>query len=234
MKRRDNTSTGRSAKGTKRSGAAKARSAATRAAKTNGSMPRAAKAKARPPATKGTPRAGAKARTAKPRGAARRSRAKAPALPFWSREWAQAARQAVNDGPSPEARAKKIERFWEWIEDAREHVNCQLALAVKGRPGRSTRDCLLLDLEEGRCVRARLATRDDAEASARYILAGSYGDWREIMSGFDMGKAVMYRKLLLEKGEVLEFFKSIYYWTESLACIQAIPTEFPGSASRPN
>ena len=85
----------------------------------------------------------------------------------------------------------------------------------------------MLDLEAGRCVRARLATRDDAEASATYILAGSYQDWREIMAGFDMGKAVMYRKLLLEKGEVLVFFKSIYYWTESLACVQRIPTRFP-------
>ena len=58
--------------------------------------------------------------------------------------------------------------------------------------------------------------------------------WREIMAGFDMGKAVMYRKLLLEKGEVLEFFKSIYYWTESLACIQRVPTEFTGAPAKVN
>jgi hypothetical protein len=155
-------------------------------------------------------------------------------LPFWSREWAQAAKAAVNAGPSPEARAKKIERFWEWIEKARQQVNCQLALAVEGLPGGGARDCLLLDLEHGRCVRARLATRDDAEATATYLLSGSYADWRDIMAGFDMGKAVMYRKLLLEKGEVLEFFKSVYYWTESLACIQRIPTAFPTGGARAN
>ena len=163
--------------------------------------------------------------------------AAAPPLAFWSREWVQAAKEAVNAGPSPEARAKKIERFWEWIERAKQHVSCQLALVVKGLPAngrRSGRDCLLLDLERGRCVRARLVTREDAEATATYVLAGSYADWRDIMAGFDMGKAVMYRKLLLEKGEVLEFFKSIYYWTESLASIQRIPTEFPGRASALN
>jgi hypothetical protein len=151
---------------------------------------------------------------------------------FWSRDWAQAAKDALNAGPSEEIKARKIPRFWEWIDHAKEHVNCQLALAVTGLPATSGgRDCLLLDLERGRCVRARLATRDDAEAGATYILAGSYRDWREIMGGYDMGKAVMYRKLLLEQGQVLEFFKSIYYWTESLACIQRIPTSFSSTAA---
>lgn len=146
--------------------------------------------------------------------------------PFFSDGWAHAAKEAVNAGPDEEARAKKIERFWEWIEAAKEHVNCQLGLAVSGLTD-GDRNCLLLDLEEGRCTAAHLTTREQAEESATYILAGSYADWRDIMNGYDMGKAVMYRKLLLEKGEVLEFFKSIYYWTESLACIQRIPTEFP-------
>ncbi|HEX2465249.1 MAG TPA: hypothetical protein VHR17_11565 [Thermoanaerobaculia bacterium] len=169
-----------------------------------------------------TPRA-----SARPKRAAARRRAATAPVAFFGREWAQAAKEAVNAGPSPEARARKIPRFWEWIEKAKQYVNCQLALTVVGLPGNAARNCLLLDLEAGRCVRSRLATRDDAEASATYILTGSYQDWREIMAGFDLGKAVMYRKLLLEKGEVLVFFKSIYYWTESLACIQRIPTRFP-------
>jgi hypothetical protein len=173
-------------------------------------------------------------RTAKRAPRAKGSLSPAVPLVFFGRDWAQAAKDAINAGPSPEARAKKIERFWEWIEKAKKHVNCQLALAVDGLPGKGSRDCLLLTLENGRCVSARLGTRDDAEATATYLLAGGYGDWREIMGGFDMGKAVMYRKLLLEKGEALEFFKSIYYWTESLACIQRIPTEFPIASQRAN
>lgn len=158
--------------------------------------------------------------------------AKSAKLPFFGREWAQAARVAINAGPDASARAKKIARFWEWIEKAKQHVNCQLALVVDGMPASGGRNALLLDLTSGRCVRARLATRDDAEATATYILAGSFADWRQIMAGFDMGKAVMYRKLLLEKGEVLVFFKSIYYWTESLACLQRIPTQFPAAGGR--
>ena len=34
-----------------------------------------------------------------------------------------------------------------------------------------------------------------------------------------------------ETEEVLEFFKSIYYWTESLACIQRLPTRFSTESS---
>jgi hypothetical protein len=176
---------------------------------------------ARPPAQHTRPARGARARSA-------------GTLEFWSRDWAQAAKQAWNAGPSAEARAKKIARFWEWIEKAKQHVDCQLALAVDGLPGSGTRHCLLLDLEHGRCTRARLATRNDAEATATYILAASYRDWREIMGGFDLGKAVMYRKLRLEKGEVLVFFKSIYYWTESLACLQRIPTRFSSADTTAN
>ena len=182
-------------------------------------------------ASRGTGPGKRAARTASPRTKSKRARAAGTDEPlaFFSREWAQAAKDAVNAGPSAEARAKKIERFWEWIEKAKQHVNCQLGLTVRGMPAdgrRAGRDCLLLDLERGRCVRARLLPREDAEQTATYILSGSLDDWREIMAGFDMGKAVMYRKLLLEKGQVLEFFKSIYYWTESLACIQRIPTAF--------
>ncbi len=37
----------------------------------------------------------------------------------------------------------------------------------------------------------------------------------------------MYRKLLLEQGNLLEFFKAIYFFVESLALIAKVPTEFP-------
>ena len=42
-----------------------------------------------------------------------------------------------------------------------------------------------------------------------------------------MGRSIMYRKLLLEQGELLVFFRTVYYWTETLACLQRIPTAFP-------
>lgn len=143
---------------------------------------------------------------------------------FFSPEWAQAAKEAVNAGPSEEVRAQKLEKFWNWIEEAKQGLDCKLGLAVDGMP--EGPDCLLLDLHDGVCTEASLVSRSEAQEEATYLLAGDLDSWREIMSGLDMGKTIMYRKLMLEQGEVLDFFKKAYYWTESLASIQRIPTEF--------
>lgn len=145
------------------------------------------------------------------------------ALQFFSPEWAEAVRKAVNDGPSAEVRAGKLDKFWDWIEEAKKGLDCTLALAVKGLPAGP--DCLLLELHDGVCTEVSLVPRAEGEAKATYLLAGDLDSWREIMGGLDMGKTIMYRKLMLEKGEVLEFFKKAYFWTESLACIQRIPSQ---------
>ena len=46
------------------------------------------------------------------------------------------------------------------------------------------------------------------------------------MGGYDVGKTVMYRKLMMDKGDVLTFFRAAYFWTEALGCIQRVPTRF--------
>lgn len=148
-----------------------------------------------------------------------------PTVAFFTEEWAEAARRAVNDGPDDAVKAQKRDKFWVWIDEAKEHVNCRLALTVRDMPD-DRPDCLLLDLQQGRAVEARLLPRARGEDESHFLLAADYADWQEIMDGFDMGKAIMYRKLLLEKGDVLHFFQAAYYWTESLACIQRIPTSF--------
>jgi putative sterol carrier protein len=67
-----------------------------------------------------------------------------------------------------------------------------------------------------------------AENRTTYLLTGTYADWQDLMGGYDAGKTIMYRKLRLAHGELLDFFKGVYMWTESLACMQKIPTEFSG------
>jgi hypothetical protein len=37
----------------------------------------------------------------------------------------------------------------------------------------------------------------------------------------------MYRKMLLEDGDLLEFFKGIYFFVECLAVIGAVPAGYP-------
>ncbi len=146
------------------------------------------------------------------------------ALKFMSPEWAEAAREAYNAGPSDEVKAGKLDKYWDWIDHAKTHVDCTLGLAVEGLP--SGAECVLLELEQGVCSKITLASRARAEELSTYLLAGTYSDWQEILAGYDMGKTIMYRKLRLVRGELLDFFKSAYYWTETLACLQRVPTRY--------
>ncbi|HVS16170.1 MAG TPA: hypothetical protein VMV46_19810 [Thermoanaerobaculia bacterium] len=147
-------------------------------------------------------------------------------MQFFSPEWAEAARRAWNAGPSADVKAGKLQKYWDWIEDARERTTATLGLAIDDLPF-DRPDCLVLHLEQGKCARIEVASRAAVEAGTTYLLTGSYRDWRDLMGGYDAGKTIMYRKLRLEHGELLDFFKAAYLWTESLACLQKVPTEFP-------
>ena len=148
------------------------------------------------------------------------------AIPFFSSAWADAARTAINEGPDPATVERKLEGFWNWIERAKANVNCTLGLAVRDLPDGGL-DAIVLELERGACTGVTLTTRAQAEPRCTYLLAGDCAAWREVMDGYDMGRSIMYRKLLLEQGDLLVFFRTVYYWTETLACLQRIPTAFP-------
>ena len=148
------------------------------------------------------------------------------AIRFFSADWAAAARTAINEGPDPATVERKLEGFWNWIERAKANVNCTLGLAVRDLPDGGP-DAIVLELERGACTGVSLTTRAQAEPRCTYLLAGDCAAWREVMDGYDMGRSIMYRKLLLEQGELLVFFRTVYYWTETLACLQRIPTAFP-------
>jgi hypothetical protein len=147
----------------------------------------------------------------------------AAGLAFFSPDWAEAARTAVNAGPSPEVRAAKIERYWEWIERAKSRIDAVWGLGVTDRPGDG---CLLLTLRAGVAEAAELVALDEGRRRATYLLAGTTASWRELMGGYDVGKSVMYRKLMMEVGDLLRFFQAAYLWTEALGCIQQVPTRF--------
>lgn len=140
---------------------------------------------------------------------------------FFTQAWADAARAAWNAGPSEETRAAKVAKFWEWIDRAKQGQNCTLGLVCADLDRSVT-----LRIEAGDVVEAVAGEAGPAIESATYVLSGSVAGWRDLLEGYDVGRTVMYRKLILTKGEVLDFFKAAYYWTESLACLQQIPTRF--------
>jgi hypothetical protein len=70
---------------------------------------------------------------------------------------------------------------------------------------------------------AAVLDRAVAADGAAFLLAGSYADWQLMLGGYDVGKMIMYRKLMLEQGDTLRFFMAAFYWTELLAAIQSVP-----------
>jgi hypothetical protein len=149
---------------------------------------------------------------------------------FMTDEWAQELRTVFNDWPGPERKASKLQDFWDWIAMIRPFVTGRLALSVRDLPaGSGDGDTLVLDFDGGNVAAASIAERAVAEADAVFLLAGSYADWTAMLDGFDVGKMVMYRKLMLEKGDTLMFFTAAFFWTELLAAVQSVPVTLAAS-----
>lgn len=146
------------------------------------------------------------------------------AAPLFSPAWAQACRDAVDRGPSPAARSKKIDRYWTWIDEVRPKITAVWGLAARDLDGPN---CLLLTIEAGALTGAEVVGLDEGRVRATYLQVGDLEAWRQLVDGYDVGKAVMYRRLMLEEGDVLLFFRTAYFWTESLAAIQEIPASVP-------
>ncbi|HEY2075679.1 MAG TPA: hypothetical protein VGH53_05020, partial [Streptosporangiaceae bacterium] len=72
----------------------------------------------------------------------------------------------------------------------------------------------------------------DDPLEATYVLGMDYADWQALHEGYDAQRTVMYRKILLEDGNLLEFFKAIYFFAECLAIIAKVPADYPALATR--
>ncbi len=83
---------------------------------------------------------------------------------------------------------------------------------------------------DGAVTDARICGPADLPA-ASYVLATAYADWKALREGYDAQRTVMYRKMLLEDGDLLKFFKGIYFFVECLAVIGAVPAGYPPSGS---
>ncbi|MEV4476090.1 hypothetical protein [Nonomuraea sp. NPDC049504] len=134
------------------------------------------------------------------------------ATTFFTAEWAQAVRVAVDDGPPQEG---KLPSYWQWIDRARSGYTATWALGV-----RETGAYLVLVWKDGTCVDAHITTDP---GTADYVLAATETTWHELRAGADPGRVVMYRGLRLESGDVLAFFRVIYFFIESLAALSKVP-----------
>ena len=155
---------------------------------------------------------------------------------FFTSEWAGAVRDALTAGPSVQARAGKLQMYWDFFEKIKGKYGSSWALVCRdlpGRPGQSG-EAVSLFVEWGDgvvtgCQIAAPGAAGDPGAGihATYTLAMDYRDWKALHEGYDAQRTVMYRKMLLTEGDLLEFFKSIYFFVECLAVIGGVPAEYP-------
>jgi SCP-2 sterol transfer family len=149
---------------------------------------------------------------------------------FMTQDWAAEIQRTFNAWPGEERKASKLQDFWDWINMISPFVTGRLALAVRDMPAGGEGDTLVLEFDGGQVTAASVGERAEAQADAVFLLAGDYADWQNMLAGYDVGKMVMYRRLMLEKGDTLMFFTAAFFWTELLAAIQTIPAEVPEAA----
>ena len=146
---------------------------------------------------------------------------------FYSDSWAHDVRTALDAGPDDAALAGKLTQYWDFYEVVRAQYTASWALVVRNLPSElGGGDRHLYLAWSGYFVHdCRVAPGADA-ADATYVLAADYTDWKALCHGYDVLRSIMYRRITLERGELLEFFKAIYFFAESLAMIASVPTRF--------
>ncbi|TDD39800.1 hypothetical protein [Saccharopolyspora elongata] len=141
---------------------------------------------------------------------------------LFSPQWAEAAREVVDRGPDEAIRATKLASYWEWIDRARGSYSSSWALGLV-----ETGQYLRLRWADGDCVEASIREEPDAD----YVLTADAAAWRDIITGEDAGRLLMYRRMRLVHGDVLLFFRGIYFVVESIAAIGRIPASMPPEAA---
>ncbi len=140
---------------------------------------------------------------------------------FFTQEWADAVRDALTAGPDEQARAGKLQEYWDFFDWLKSQYPSSWALGC-----RDLSSYLVVRWGDGKAIDAQIIGPDERLA-ADYVLGMDYQDWKALHEGYDAQRTVMYRKMLLEDGNLLEFFKGIYFFVESLAVVGAVPATYP-------
>ena len=113
---------------------------------------------------------------------------------FFSKEWADEVREALEAGPSDEARASKLPEYWDFYALVRSSYQASWALGVRDLPRKlgGGPSYLFVQWDGGHVTDCRIVGPDDP-LDATYVLDGDYADWVALLSGFDAQRTVMYR-----------------------------------------
>lgn len=139
-------------------------------------------------------------------------------------EWAAEVATAIQKGPSAEYKATKLDKYWDWVEMTGGGFTASVAIGVSDPPATAHGSWLVVDFAEGKCTGAHIGDEAAAEAATFRLLATT-ADLDDLLNGYDVGKALMYRKLRLLEAppeKIHEFFRSIYFLKESLSLLAEV------------
>src|SRR6478672_3809404 len=116
---------------------------------------------------------------------------------FFSKEWADAVRDALTAGPDEQARAVKLQEYWDFFDFLKSIYPASWALGCRDRGS-----YLFVQWHEGTVTDCRIIGPDDP-LQATYVLGMDYRDWKALHDGYDAQRTVMYRTIMLEQGDLL-------------------------------
>ena len=122
---------------------------------------------------------------------------------FFTKEWADTVRDALTAGPDERARAVKLQEYWDFFDLIKSMYPASWALGCRDRPGMGA-VYLFVRWDGGTVTDCHIIGPDDP-LEATYVLGMDYRDWQALHEGYDAQRTVMYRKILLEDGDLLEF-----------------------------
>ena len=143
---------------------------------------------------------------------------------FFSPQWAAAVRDVLAAGPSEQERDGKLPMYWDFFDKVKAGYASSWALGCRG-----LRASLLVQWGGGTVTDCRVTGVGD-QVAATYVLGMDYAGWQALHDGYDPQRTVMYRRILVEEGNILEFFKGIYFFTECLGVIGKVPAGFSALA----
>ena len=151
---------------------------------------------------------------------------------FFSKQWADAVRDALQAGPSEEVKSAKLQEYWDFFDLIRSIYPSSWALGCRDLPRElgGGPSYLFVQWDGGSVTDCRIIGPDDP-LEATYVLGMDYADWKKLHDGYDAQRTVMYRKMLLEEGDLLEFFKAIYFFVECLSVIGTVRADFPAAVA---
>lgn len=143
---------------------------------------------------------------------------------FFSDAWARDVRAALDAGPDDATLAGKLTQYWDAYDVVRAQYSASWALGVRNLPAElGDGDRYLYIAWAGYFVRECRVLPAAEPVDATYVLMADYAVWKALCEGCDVLRTITDRRMTLESGELLEFFKAIYFFAESLATIARVP-----------